>query len=349
MRLRRKLAISIILAAGVLAVGLWLGLAQEPTVRPQAAAALADAPLDAFFEGEKPAMKYWSAGGAKAGLLARAELSHEPSGKSIVVEVYESSAAASAAADAARTAAATAMAPAAAAAAIATSPALQTLVVAHANAVIRITAPASLLRDAAMYRAAAEATAATLDQRAEGLRGMVARLSATTPRAATRPAQWAQPLEKPGLPNLHRVSDTLYRGAQPTTQGYAQLREMGVKTVVNLRTFHGEADEVRAAGMQPARIWSQAFHAEDEDIVKFLRLASDPARQPVYVHCMQGADRTGLMAAVYRVCVQGWSKDDAIAEMTGGGFGHHAAFGNLSQHIRDLDVARVRKQAGIDP
>lgn len=36
-----------------------------------------------------------------------------------------------------------------------------------------------------------------------------------------------------------------------------------------------------------------------------------------------GSDRTGTMCALYRIAVQGWSKEDAIREMTAGGFGFH--------------------------
>ena len=42
------------------------------------------------------------------------------------------------------------------------------------------------------------------------------------------------------------------------------------------------------------------------------------------MHCQQGADRTGTMMAFYRIAVQGWPKDDAIAEMKNGGYGFHS-------------------------
>ena len=48
-------------------------------------------------------------------------------------------------------------------------------------------------------------------------------------------AKWAERIELPGLPNLHKVSDDLYRGAQPTAEGMRQLKKIGIKTVVNLR------------------------------------------------------------------------------------------------------------------
>jgi protein tyrosine/serine phosphatase len=81
--------------------------------------------------------------------------------------------------------------------------------------------------------------------------------------------------------------------------------------------------------------------------VAFLRIATDPKRTPVFVHCRHGSDRTGTMAAVYRIAVQGWTKEQAIAEMTQGGFGFHATFDNLIEYIRGLDIEAIRREAGL--
>ncbi len=134
------------------------------------------------------------------------------------------------------------------------------------------------------------------------------------PSAARNP-RWAVPLERPGLPNLHRVSTTLYRGAQPTREGLLELRRLGVKTVVSLRAFHGEREAVAAAGLGYERISFKVWHPEDEDLRRFLAVATDPSRQPVFVHCLRGADRTGTAVAAYRICVEGWAREEAIDEM----------------------------------
>lgn len=172
--------------------------------------------------------------------------------------------------------------------------------------------------------------------------------SATTQAArSVRPASWARPLSAPGLMNFYQVSDTLYRGAQPTAEGMAQLKAMGIKTVVNLRSFHSDGNEPADAGLAGERIWMQAWHGEEEDVVKFLKIVADPARQPVFVHCQHGSDRTGTMCAVYRIVVQGWTKDHALAEMTQGGFGFHEDFNNLLRFINGLDVQALRHAAGL--
>jgi protein tyrosine/serine phosphatase len=164
---------------------------------------------------------------------------------------------------------------------------------------------------------------------------------------AARPARWAVPLEKPGLPNLHRVGDGYYRGAQPSAEGMKELERMKVKTVINLRAVNSDRDEIGDAGLAYEHISFKAWHAEDEDVVKFLKLVTDPERKPVFVHCQHGADRTGMMTAIYRIAIEGWTKDEAIAEMTQGGFGFHEIWKNLVEYVRELDVERLKREAGI--
>ena len=167
------------------------------------------------------------------------------------------------------------------------------------------------------------------------------------PQAPARDPRWAQPVTKPGLPNLHKVSDTLYRGAQPTAEGFKELKAMGIKTVVNLRSFHSDSDEIGDLGLPCEHIYMKAWHAENEDVVRFLTIVSDPARQPVFVHCQHGADRTGTMCAIYRIVLQGWTREEAIREMTEGGFGFHEVWDNLPEYIGTLDLDGIRKRAGI--
>jgi protein tyrosine phosphatase (PTP) superfamily phosphohydrolase (DUF442 family) len=159
--------------------------------------------------------------------------------------------------------------------------------------------------------------------------------------APERNPRWASRIERPGLPNLHRVSPALYRGAQPTREGLDELRRLGVKTVVSLRAFHGEREAVAAAGLGYERISFKVWHPEDEDLRRFLAIATDPSRQPVFVHCLRGADRTGTAVAAYRICVEGWGREDAIEEMVDGGFEFNPRFGNLLGYLRSLDIGAL--------
>jgi uncharacterized sulfatase len=163
-----------------------------------------------------------------------------------------------------------------------------------------------------------------------------------------RPAHWAEPLaDVDGLPNLYRVDAQIFRGAQPDDEGFTELKRMGIKTVVNLRSVHSDRRECAAAGLDYVKITAQAWEAEEEEVVEFLKLAVDPIRLPIFVHCQHGADRTGLMCAAYRVAVQGWSREEAISEMTKGGFGHHTIWKGLVEYLRGFDIDDLRKKAGI--
>jgi protein tyrosine phosphatase (PTP) superfamily phosphohydrolase (DUF442 family) len=164
---------------------------------------------------------------------------------------------------------------------------------------------------------------------------------------ANRPAHWAIPMQMEGVPNLHKVSDTLYRSAQPSVEGMKNLKAMGIETVINLRSFHSDRDEIGDTGLAYEHIHMKAWYAEEEDAVKFLQIVTNPKRSPVLVHCQHGADRTGTMCALYRIVVQGWTKEEALKEMMKGGFGFHGIWGNLIQWINELDIEGIKKRAGF--
>ena len=157
-----------------------------------------------------------------------------------------------------------------------------------------------------------------------------------------RPSAWAAPLEIDGVQNLHRVSPDLYRSEQPTAAGMAGLEELGIRTVVNLRACHSDKNEIAGTGLARVNIPFHTWDPDEDELIRFLRLATAPEKSPVLVHCWHGSDRTGAMCAAYRVVVQGWSKDEAIREMKRGGYGHHKIWENLQRWIRDLDVEKIR-------
>ena len=134
---------------------------------------------------------------------------------------------------------------------------------------------------------------------------------------------FAQNTTAPTLPRIHidnfgRISDTYYRGAQPDLRGFADLAKLGVKTVIDL-TADGRADEramVEHERMKFYRIpLTTSDQPSDAAVIRFLKLVSDAASQPVYVHCQGGRHRTGVMTAVYRMTHDGWSVDQAYGEM----------------------------------
>src|SRR3954470_12519933 len=81
--------------------------------------------------------------------------------------------------------------------------------------------------------------------------------------APPRPAEWAAPLSEPGLPNLHRVSSTLYRSAQPSAEGMRRIAALGAKSVISLRAFHDDDEELAGTGLVEERIAFKSWHPED--------------------------------------------------------------------------------------
>jgi len=93
--------------------------------------------------------------------------------------------------------------------------------------------------------------------------------------------KWAERIELPGLPNFHKVSDDLYRGAQPTTEGMKQLDKLGVKTVINLRSMHSDRSEMKGTALSYEHINMTTWNVEDKDVIRFLQIVTDPNRTPV--------------------------------------------------------------------
>jgi len=144
----------------------------------------------------------------------------------------------------------------------------------------------------------------------------------------------------PGLPNFAKVSDQLYRGAQPTAEGFAALKAMGIKTVVNLRALHSDRKLLEGQGLQYVHISFKPWNPEEEDFVKFLHVVINPDYQPVFVHCQHGADRTGIMVALYRVAELGWEPGRALEELPN--FGFHEIWDDLREHFLELDIRKLK-------
>ena len=156
----------------------------------------------------------------------------------------------------------------------------------------------------------------------------------------------AEILDLPGCGNLYKVSDMLYRGEQPTSEGFKELEKLGVKTVVNLRSLHSDRDELEGTNLAYEHVRMEAWDPEQEEIERFLKIATNKTNQPVFVHCLHGADRTGTMVAVYRIVVEDWDKEKALEEMQKGPFGFHEIFQGLPGFIEGLDVKKLREEFG---
>ncbi len=121
------------------------------------------------------------------------------------------------------------------------------------------------------------------------------------------------------IENFGRVNENYYRGGQPDDDDYADLAALGVRTLINLTSDDAKANEralVEGAGMSYVQIPMTTHEQPTLDkVAQFLGIVNDPARQPVYVHCVGGRHRTGVMSAVYRMTHDGWTAEQAFKEM----------------------------------
>jgi protein tyrosine/serine phosphatase len=127
----------------------------------------------------------------------------------------------------------------------------------------------------------------------------------------------------------------LFRGAQPSSQGFEALAKMGVNIVVDLRgTREDERERVTKLGMEYMSIpWHCPF-PRDDVFARFLALLRQNPGKKVFVHCRLGDDRAGMTIAAYRMAEQGWTAEEAMKEMQAYGFSlsHHLLCPTLSSY-----------------
>lgn len=146
----------------------------------------------------------------------------------------------------------------------------------------------------------------------------------------------------PGLPNFSKVADGVYRGGQPTDAGYQTLKNMGVRTILSLRVLGPDSQKLRAMGFRQHHISFKHIHPETEDVLEFLAIVTAAENQPVFVHCREGVDRTGMMIAIYRMVVQDWPKAKAIDEMKRMGFNEWNE--PIEHYLQNLDVKQIQRE-----
>jgi tyrosine-protein phosphatase SIW14 len=167
------------------------------------------------------------------------------------------------------------------------------------------------------------------------LRSQVPQAVAPSMRSA-----YGEKLHLTGIPNAGRITDQLYRGAQPQAGGLEQLRKFGITTIVDLR---GEGRGVR--DLEKTEAESLGIHFVSipvsgssppsiDQVAQFLSLFGKDSTERVFVHCRLGEDRTGVFVATYRMAAQKWPAEQAIKEMYffGFGFWHRA----MVSFVRDF-------------
>lgn len=143
-----------------------------------------------------------------------------------------------------------------------------------------------------------------------------------------------------GVGNFGEVTPALFRGAQPTHEGFEALAKMGIDIVVDARgnRTDSEGKEVGNLGMQYVAIPWHCPSPNDDVIARFLKLVQENPNKKVFVHCRLGEDRTGMMVAAYRMAAQGWTADEAMNEMQQFGFSsfHHLMCPGLASYEKNF-------------
>ena len=158
----------------------------------------------------------------------------------------------------------------------------------------------------------------------------------------------------PNIPieRFQRVDELLYRGAQPTEAGFRALRELGIRTVVNLRM----PDDARKTNEQQIveKLGMRYVHVPVEDgnfftrsrtipeiaIREFFAVLEQQESGPVFVHCHRGADRTGALVAFYRIARQGWDSQRALNEARE--IGMRSWYRGLQDQIAQFSLASLQ-------
>ncbi len=144
-----------------------------------------------------------------------------------------------------------------------------------------------------------------------------------------------------GIPNFAQVEPGVYRGGQPTEEGWEWLRLQGVHYDIKLNTW-AEAPEPYLftntfpawIDYEPITLREQLIGINGYTIDCVVQTIMDHKKEGVFVHCEHGQDRTGLVVASYRLKAENWIKADAEKEMLEHGF-HKSLFG-LWGYWKDL-------------
>lgn len=163
-----------------------------------------------------------------------------------------------------------------------------------------------------------------------------------------RPSTWAPQVlpEVAGVAKLYQITPQFYRSAQPDAMGFHNLAALGIKSILSMRQTVSDAPLAAGTGLAVYRVPMKSRHVAEKNGAKVVQAMRDlrygMTQGPVLVHCHHGADRTGLIAALWRILYEGWSRQAAIDEMIEGGYGFHPIWANIPRYLRQVDLADLQ-------
>lgn len=122
--------------------------------------------------------------------------------------------------------------------------------------------------------------------------------------------------------NKHRVSERLWRSAQPAPHQIARLKAEGVRTIVNLRggREHGswqlQKEMCQRLGITLTEFIVRSRGAPDRETILAAKSFFETIEYPAVLHCKSGADRAGFVAALYLVIHEGRGVEEALRQLS---------------------------------
>jgi len=165
--------------------------------------------------------------------------------------------------------------------------------------------------------------------------------TSTPPATSVLRSAYGEKLKLNGVPNSGKISDALFRGAQPRAEGMKELKNLGITTIVDLRgedpdKITWERRQAESIGIRfvsiPVSGWAPPTN---DQVAAFLALFRDHPKEKVFIHCRFGDDRTGVFVATYRMAFEGWHPQQAMNEMYFFGF-NGFWHPSMKSYIRDF-------------
>ncbi|MFO0965558.1 MAG: tyrosine-protein phosphatase [Gemmataceae bacterium] len=161
----------------------------------------------------------------------------------------------------------------------------------------------------------------------------------------------------------------VYRSGCMTEAGFRDaVEKLGIRTVINLqdewpdpeisRAYFSlgtvkESEMCKELGVEyvflPVDLIAPGDvpHKHPVAIDRFRAIMDDPASYPVLIHCRAGLHRTGCLSAVYRQEYEGWTSEEALAELKAHGFGEFVSSW-ANDYIMQYIVAYQPRPRGSD-